>query len=281
MPKISVFTPMCRDIGMEKYQVEGLVSQTFKDYEWVIVDDLHEQRKGLLAELIKDKFSYCHMPPKEVKPYFATAAAHNLALTYARGEIIYFMCDYVVPLPNCLERHWQIHQKYPQAIISGRGIQIDSTPDILLMNKGVYPARDYRMWLFFETPLFNKKQLEPDLFQADRLGVQNWWAGRNDSCPLEPILACNGFDERFDGRWGGQDAELAQRLLTYGLIYLLDTQSVVMEFKHETGSKPAIRTEEEQQMMQYTIINPRVKRNIYMSGLDRNIREERRKCLNL
>lgn len=268
--KITVLTATCRNQYM-KEQIKALERQSFTDFEWVLVDDFCDQNN------VKTEFPLTHISPKEIKPYPAIASACNDGLIHSRGELIYFMNDYVLPHPDCLARHWEIYQKYKNVMISGRGLQTAFKPEELDTIKGTFESPDYRMWLFEN--FFVKEKIEDNLYEAFRDGIQNWWAGRNDSAPLEAILDCNGFDETFDGRWGGQDADLAQRLMTYGLRYFLDYKSLCLEFEHEHGIKGAIRSEEAQRDFQRTIIDKKVKDRIYTSGLSRNLKEERQKCL--
>mgnify|MGYP001589400451 CR=1 FL=1 len=273
MLKITVLTPTCRDDFLE-WQIKALKQQTFTDYEWVLVDDLYSLTKERAVALVNGTFPLIHIPPNKREDYPVIASACNDGLIYARGRLVFFMNDYVLPHPNCLQRHWEIYQKYPDAMISGRGLQVGFKPEQLDTLKGDEVVADYRRGLF-DNHFFKREKLGTDLYEAFRDGIQNWWAGRNDSAPLEAILECNGFDETFDGRWGGQDADLAQRLMTYGLRYLLDTKSICLEFEHVHGLKKAIRTEREQQEFQHTIIDYKVKRGIHVSGIERDLRKER------
>ena len=72
-----------------------------------------------------------------------------------------------------------------------------------------------------------------------------WWAGRNDSAPLEAILSLNGFDENFDGRSGGFDGDLGARLVAYGCKYLVDREAPSYELPRLALKKPNALSEEE------------------------------------
>ena len=270
--KISILTPTCRDQFLE-WQIKALKQQTLTDFEWVLVDDLYSLTKERVRALVGESFPVIHISPTKQETYPVIASACNDGLVYAKGKLVFFMNDYVLPHPECLARHWEIYQKYPDAMIRGKGLQVGFKVEELETKSGNEVAVDYRMSLF-DNHFFRRERLEPDLYEAFRDGVQNWWAGRNDSAPLSAILECNGFDETFDGRWGGQDADLAQRLMTYGLRYLLDTKSVCLEFEHIHGLKTAIRTEKEQQEFQKTIIDRKVKERIYTSGIGRDLKGE-------
>lgn len=266
MPEISVITGVCRSTYIQK-QIEYLSKQTFKDFEWVVVDEQYMQNKGLKAG-----FPIIHIPPKNPKPYFAKASCLNDGLTLASGKLIYFMNDYVLPMKSCLQRHWEIQEKYKGIMLSGRAYKIDIKPEDIKENVR-YKTTDYRMHLF-DQGWFSWTPIEEGLFEVDRRGIENWMNGRNDSCPLEPLLDCNGFDESFDGRWGNEDADMAYRLMTYGLKFFMDKQSAVMEFPHQSGERAAIRTEAEQQALLLKITHKKVLDRIYTANEHRNLRRE-------
>ena len=276
--KISVLTLTCRE-GMLATQAEALSKQTFKDFEWIIVDDLYDKRPNISQSW---GFPVTHMTSSMPKDYAAPGEAANDALCRASGELVYFMADYILPMPNSLARHWELHQKYPKAFLSGCVVKVETPISELkedTLNKLV--GRDYRSYLF-ERGHFQWLEIEPGLYEVPRAGVQNWWAGRNDSAPLEALLECNGFDEGFDGRWGGHDADMANRLMTYGLRYLIDKHSYVLEFPHVSGGKRPLRSEAKQQEFQYTVINKRVTDEEYRANIDwyvllpRDIKAERK-----
>lgn len=117
--KISVLTIMYRP-GYLDSMTQCLREQTFKDFEWILVDDLWEQRKDILREYVGNSLNLKHIPPREVRPYSCSAMAVNTGLIHAEGELIYFMNDYMYLHPRVLERHWEIYSKYgPKVLISG------------------------------------------------------------------------------------------------------------------------------------------------------------------
>ena len=271
---ISVLTPTYKLMFRDR-QIEALSKQTFKDFEWIIVDDNHKQNQG-----IKTPFPLIHIPPAQELPYCALAQAMNEGLLHATGKYVFFMNDYVVPEPTCLQRHWDIQEKMGGCLLSGECLFMDSVPAECRDKRGKIITRDWRMGML-EEKAYPSTDIGDGLYEITREGIQNWWAGRNDSAPLEALLNCNGFDEVYDGRWGGHDAEMANRLMTYGLKYYIDKKSRCLEYDHLRANKKAVRTEEQQQAFQETIINRKVKHKIYTANTDwlimlpRNIREER------
>ncbi|MBU0777977.1 hypothetical protein KKF82_06945, partial [Patescibacteria group bacterium] len=78
------------------------------------------------------------------------------------------------------------------------------------------------------------KYIESNLHQNTAINPWSWWwAGRNDSAPLEALLEINGFDEDFDGAYGGVDGDAARRLMHgAGCRYLVDTLAPCYELSH-------------------------------------------------
>ncbi len=268
---ITVLTPTYRLLYKER-QLEALSKQTFKDFEWVIVDDSYDKNKGIEAP-----FKVKHIPPRLLVPYFALSAALNDGLTVSSGKYVFFMNDYVVPDEDCLRRHWEVQER-GGCLLSGQSLAMDDVPSVCKDENGNIINRDYRIGLF-ESGFFKWQPVGDGLYEVPREGIQNWWAGRNDSCPMEALLACNGFDEAFDGRWGGQDADMANRLMTYGLKYYIDKGSLCREYAHPRGNKKEVRSAAQQQGFQL-IIDRKVKDKIYTANtewfvmLPRNIKEE-------
>ena len=257
--KITILTCTYK-LFMRDAQIEALSRQTFKDIEWIIVDDCYEENKGIHAS-----FPLIHIPPSEVTPYCNLATCANDGLVRASGKYVFFMNDYVIPQPECLARHWQVQERMKGCLLSGRDLAVEGIPAMVDGEKVM--LKDYRMALF-DSQTIPCKQLDDGLIEIGRDGVMNWWAGRNDSAPLEAILECNGFEEGWNGRWGGQDTDMAHRLMTYGLKYYLDRNSTCLEFEHPRGNKKSVRTEQEQQALEGVFIKPRIAGGAWKANTD-------------
>ena len=147
IPKITVLTPTCRDDFLE-WQIRALKQQTLTDFMWVLVDDLYFRTKERGKALVAESFPIIHILPTKQETYPVIASACNDGLIHARGQLVFFMNDYVIPHPDCLARHWEIYQKYPDAMISGRGLQVGFKPEELETKTGAEVVADYRMNLF-------------------------------------------------------------------------------------------------------------------------------------
>jgi len=118
-PKITVLTVTCRP-GYIDTMVESLKNQIFKDFEWILVDELFEIRKKAVEEYVDGSLSLLHIPPKKISETSSVPSAINTGLEKAQGELVYFMNDYIYLHPNTLNAHWDIYKKYgPKIMISG------------------------------------------------------------------------------------------------------------------------------------------------------------------
>lgn len=120
MIHISVVTIAYRP-GYIDSLVNVLQNSTFPrdQFQWILADELHYMRASLVVSFVGDSLNFKHIPLEPVH-YSNTAHAINTALEHCDGELIYFMADYSHPHPRCLERHWEIYQKYgPKVFISG------------------------------------------------------------------------------------------------------------------------------------------------------------------
>lgn len=276
MAKISVISITSREMYIPEI-IECLKNQSFQDFEYILIDDLKEQHENF-KEIVEEKFPFIHMTPFKVVPYYAASAAFNDGLTRCSGELVFFTADYILPHYDCLRRHWELHEKYPKAFLSGRCLEVDFLPSELKTRTGSFQGADYRLGLFTQN-YFGWSMIEENLFASKKEGAQNWWAGRNDSAPMEAILECNGFDESMDGHHGYQDEDLAQRMQILGYNYLIDTKSNCLFFPHQRSTKMSLRSESDQQAFKDKVIPERIKNGIYRVNEHRNLRQEREEWL--
>lgn len=84
---ITVFTPTYNRAEMLKRTFESLCSQTFKDFEWLIVDDGSSDNT---TEVVNSFIAKAFFPIRYIKKENGGKhTAHNLAVSEARGELFF------------------------------------------------------------------------------------------------------------------------------------------------------------------------------------------------
>lgn len=269
MTSISVITIIFR-YGYIDTLVQSLRNQSFKEFEFVLVDELYWLRRDMVKDYIGNSFPLKHIPPREVSKVTMSAHAHNDGIMHSEGELLYYLSDYVYLHPDCLKRHWEIYQKYgPKVIISGPLIYFypflsDNSSKLKLAvnyQGSVVKFKDYADLAIKEnllSVLENKFEPEwpsslmpdPRIRNVCNMPLElylwectehyllsldpschkfHWWAGVNDSAPLEAMLDLNGFNENLDGEYGGHiDGDISARLMSSGYRFLIDTKVPAM-----------------------------------------------------
>ncbi|MBQ9479858.1 MAG: glycosyltransferase family 2 protein [Selenomonadaceae bacterium] len=99
-PTVSVIVPMYNAENFIKPALESLLTQTFTDFEVILIDDCSTDRTLEIAKTFDDPRIRLVVNEKNLGN---PGSARNVGLEHAIGEYVYFMDDDDLLLPNCLE----------------------------------------------------------------------------------------------------------------------------------------------------------------------------------
>lgn len=112
-PAFTVFTPTYDRAHTLARVYDSLCAQTFRDFEWLLVDD--GSRDGTRA-LVEGWAAVAEFPIRYVRqPNAGKAAATNRGVEEARGELFLIADSDDSFLPNALERFWHHWRSIPDA----------------------------------------------------------------------------------------------------------------------------------------------------------------------
>ena len=260
MTDISVIMPTAR----EKYSILGqphlnyleptmksLARQTFKDFEFILVDALYDERKEDFSKL---PFPIKHVPVHPNHRFWldrkrwSVCASLNTALLHSEGELLVRIDDASQFDEGFLERFWEGYQSgvWPLAMHTRyRG------------GKQAYYTEEYKQGGYEFTrvkahgePSDTEKNLNRVFKEGDPVRDTRWsvveraggrmiapvdWMYGYSSFTLEAALKVNGFDELFDESKSLEDVDFGSRLemAGYGGKFLLDVNHTVIEHEHE------------------------------------------------
>lgn len=192
-----------------EWSIESLKNQTFKDFEYIIVDGYYNERKDLMKGLM-EKYSfqnpYIHIPDKPSRwrgKRPSISNARNTAIIYAKGKYIVFHDD------NCkIPSDWlENHMKWL------------STDYIVAGNWITYKDEDTVGSYGWEHRYFLAK--EPKEISG------TWLYTGNCSIPLNVAFDINGFDEELDGEQGQEDINFGIRAERKGYKIIYDPKCYV------------------------------------------------------
>lgn len=128
------------------------------------------------------------------------AAARNAAIAAARGELLLFLDDDVVPQKGLVERHIAFHVENDRVAAIGR--------------MAAPPEASLPPWLEWEAALLDRQYAR----MRSGLIATDWrvFYTANASVRRDEVLAVGGFDERFVRE---EDIELARRLAARGVSF--------------------------------------------------------------
>ncbi|MFL5407307.1 MAG: glycosyltransferase family 2 protein [Myxococcales bacterium] len=171
----------------------GLAHQTVANFDAVVVDD--GSTDGTAEYLREARFPFEVRAIRQLNA--GPGAARNAGVAAARGEIVLFLDDDVLPSPDLVAEHLRAQSAKPRCAVMG---PLGSLPR--------YP----QPWVAWEQAMLE------DQYAAMTRGdweptFRQFWTG-NASVAREEILAAGGFDPAFRR---AEDVELAARLARRGV----------------------------------------------------------------
>lgn len=209
MVKVTVVQCTRRNEPRFEWALKSLNEQTYKDFEYLILDGLYDQRKDKVEDIIKKSevnFPLLYLKDKPsrwrcIRP--ALCNARNTGLVFANGDYVVFHDDNCRLHPNWLERHvkW-LSQGY---IVAGNWLlyqEIDNNGNGIIGRFG---------W-----------EHRSGIVKSPQIISGGWLYGGNFSFPLHVAEDINGFDELYDGEMGQDDIDFGIRAERKGYKIMYD-----------------------------------------------------------
>lgn len=226
LPKVSIITPTIRT-GFWNIMAQNISNQTYKNLEWIIVDDYKEDRSETAKKYEKkynievhyirgSKSSGSSQYPRKC----GLVRANNLGWQNAKGELLVWLQDFVLMPKNGIERLVWLHQRHPKALLS----PVDVYYHAKKANK-----ENVEDWWDGETDVLTEKGWTNPRVQ--NLGIRTTdnpfdYEANYGAIPRELLVKLNGWWEFFDDGLGFDNTECAYRALKMGYKIILDDTNV-------------------------------------------------------
>lgn len=221
--KVSVVMPTARYGGLDILH-ESMKHQTFRDFEVLVVDELH--RKEVIHDL---GYNYVEPPISRPGMWWNLDASLNKAIRQAKGELIVQLNDYVYVPPDGIQKFVSRHTQEPNGLISGVSDQYLAPPSD--DPKGLYSVWNTPLGIPGGQKVFSDPRKEANN-QGFYLTIPLLFEGNWCAYPRQAWVDVGGYDEAFDAGWGYDNVEFAERTTFYGYHVFLDTENEVQCWSH-------------------------------------------------
>ena len=206
MPKISIITPTHNRLRQLKQMLSALENQDIPSdtFEVIVVSDGSTDGTDEYLYSWKAPFQLITISQANQGP----AAARNCGLMHAKGEIILFIDDDVVPTGQLISEHLDYHEKYGHKIVV-IGPMLNP------------PGYNMSPWVQWEQTMLVKQY--KDMISGVWVPTARQFYTGNTSLARRHLVAAGGFNPSFRR---AEDVELAYRLVALGLKFLFNPQAV-------------------------------------------------------
>jgi GT2 family glycosyltransferase len=205
-PKVSVVIPTYNRVAPLRRTLAALAAQTLAAdaFEVVVVSDGCVDGTDDYLRRTETPFSLISLSQTNQGP----ASARNHGLRVARGEIVLFLDDDIVPRPDLIEQHVLAHEtSHSSVIVIGPMV----TP----------PDRKLGVFARWEQEMLRRQYT--DLRRGAFAPTYRQFYTGNASAPRSLLVECGGFDERFRR---AEDVELGYRLHRSGARFIFNRFAV-------------------------------------------------------
>lgn len=198
----------------------GFNTQTYRDFEVVIADDGSRKDTFDLIEEIRKEVFYPINHVWHEDNGFQKSEILNKALVACSADYVIMTDGDCIPRPDFVEQHLKFREE--GYFLSGGYHKLPMDLSKGIDKEDIYSGKCFDIdWLKSQGMSASFKNNK-----VDAVGVKSMlfnlvtttkpsWNGHNASGWKADIFAVNGFDERM--QYGGQDRELGERLVNYGI----------------------------------------------------------------
>ena len=207
MESISVVIPTYNRSEVLVRTLKAFADQDIQlTYEVIVCDDGSSDDTADTVTLMMRDSSFELRYLRQERTGWRLAAARNMGIAAAKGSLIVFLDDDIIPPPSFLSAHYEAHHK-PRTVAIGYNYSLlyNNERGCTMLGLDVRD-REFAAFPHFARPLWSLMY------------------GGNFSIEHALLDEVGHFDERFQG-WGVEDSELAYRLFRAGASFVLEKKA--------------------------------------------------------
>lgn len=226
---VTIYTPSIRT-GWWNIMGYNLSKQTYKNFEWLIVDD-HKEDRSATAKKYAEKYGlnirYLRGKERSVKRNYKLINANNTALKAAKGSLFVFLQDFVLIQPTAIEELVTVHKQHPNDLIAP--VDVYYEPKI---KPDTTNAED---WFNSETNVVGKFMRKNIRIQNMGFRMTTWpfdFEQNFGAIPTHILKQLNGWWEFQDDALGFDNTEIAYRAMKLDCKIWIDELNIAICLDH-------------------------------------------------
>ncbi|WP_347372837.1 glycosyltransferase family 2 protein [Aequorivita sp. Q41] len=238
-PYISVIVSTYNQPEWLEKALWGFEQQHEKNFEIIIADDGSRQETKAMIDSFKQNSSLNITHVWQEDDGFQKTKILNKAISISKGEYLIFTDGDCIPRNDLVSTHLGLSR--PGCFLSAGYFKLSMKISNQITKNDIETQRCFNAkWLLKHglKKTFKINKLTSYGFKEDFLNTftptSATWDGNNASGWRKDVLAVNGFDERM--QYGGEDREMGERLMNYGIKPLqIRYSTVTLHLDHERG----------------------------------------------
>jgi len=225
---VSIVTPTIRR-GWWNIMSHNLMNQTYRNFEWIIVDDHEDNREHIAKEYAKRynlNIRYMRSKERKVKRTYGLTNANNTGLQAAKGELLVILQDFMLIPNDGIEQLVDVYRKNPDALIAPVDLHNKSSVKEDITKEDWYGGNPLPVGELIKKNIRIRNQgLRSTTHPYDF--EQNYGA-----IPMKIAKDLGGWYEYMDEGLGYDNTEFAWRALKKGYRILIDETNCAIGLDH-------------------------------------------------
>ena len=227
-PLVSIITCTIRR-GWWNIMAHNIANQTYKNIEWIIVDDYPENREKIAKEYAKKyalNIRYLRGKERKIKRTYGLVNAENTGWKAVQGEMVIMLQDFMLMPIDGVEQIMYVSKKHPNSLIA--------TVDTLFAPK-VKPDITKEDWFSGDVYPMGKFLKQNVRIQNKGLRATNNprdFENNYGAIPKHVIDELGGWYEFMDEGLGYDNTEFGFRALSKGFQILIDETNCAVGIDH-------------------------------------------------
>jgi glycosyltransferase involved in cell wall biosynthesis len=208
---------------------DNLSKQTYKNFEWIIIDDIGYDRTDIAQKYAKKYNLDIKLYPgkaREKNRTYGLINANNTVMEKSTGDLLVFLQDFILIPEDGLEQLATLHRKNPDALLA---------PVDMYVTPRIKPDIESEDWFHGETDVVG--EFIRQNIRIRNLGLRSSthpfdFEQNYGAIPLKIARELGGWYEFMDEGLGYDNTDIAYRALMKGYRLLVDETNVAVCIDH-------------------------------------------------